>query len=831
MEQNRPTSKLLPHLMIVGIIIAIACIFNLPALQGNYLSQHDLFTWLEASKDHRDFYDKTGQNAGWSNSMFGGMPQVLIDHQTSGNWFNNIQNTILLYTHGLPYNPAVMFILAMLSFYLMSVSLKWNKWIGLTGAIAFAFASYNPVIVVAGHTTKFIDIAYIPALIAGIAWAYQGRYWLGASIAGVIMAFMVDMGHYQIIYYAGVMIIFLIIGIAIYMYKKGQIKVWFKGSVFLLIGVLLGILVNNSSFLITQQFTPYSIRGGNSELAHEEGEGSAGLDKDYAFSWSNGVGENLCILIPGLYGGSSAEPLPENSAYATKLSTMFRLPSAQVENMNNNAPTYWGPQPMLSGPVYFGAIICFLFVLSMFVVRNPLKWWALGISVFFIILSTGKNLGINDFLFEYFPMLNKFRAPSMALVIPSFLFVAMGIWALKEVLFSDIEKNVLFKQVKSALIVAGGITLLVIIYAQTGMTFRGANDESLAGQFGEAGEKLLAAIREDRASMALRDSFRSLILIVLSGLALLGFTKGKLNAQVAAIAILVLVAFDNLGVASRYLNENKFITESEFAKRLAPRAVDKQIMQDQSLNYRVFDITKSSFNDAFPSLFHQSIGGYHGAKLQIYQDLIEHHLSKYNTSVINMLNTKYFIMPGNQQQPQVVQPNPGALGNAWFVNNIKVVNTAKEEMDALRGTSLQGPVDSNAAYFNPAEVAIIRQDRLPNGAPKVGKDAQAQIVLKSAVPNRLEYETNNSQAGFGVFSEIYYPKGWTATIDGQPAEIIRTDYVLRGLEIPAGQHKVVFSFEYPGNSTYETIAMIGSILLLLLIGLTIYFETKKKQIA
>lgn len=828
MERNQRFSKWLPHFMMIGIIILVAVVYNLPALQGNYLMQHDIFTWLQASKEHRDFVAKTGEVSGWANNMFSGMPQVLIDHKSDGNWFAKIINTVLLYTHGLPHNPIMLFVLAMLSFYLMSCSLKWNNWLGLIGAIAFAFASYNPVIIVAGHTTKFLDVAYIPALVAAAVYAYQGRYWLGGALAGVVMAFMVEAGHYQIIYYSAVMMIVLVIGIAIQMAKKGNITKWIKASAFLVIGLMLGVMVNNSRFLITQEYTKYSIRGGNSELASSD-EKTKGLNKEYAFGWSNGVGENLCVLVPNLYGGSNSEALPENSNYAELLRTKFRLPSSQVENMNAHAPTYWGPQPMLSGPMYFGAIICFLFVLSLFVVKNPLKWWGLGIAAFFFILSTGKNLGINDFLFEYFPLLNKFRAPSMALVIPSFLFVTMGIWALKETLYGTTDKAELLKKVKYTLYITGGLTLLVLIYTQVGMTFKGAGDEALASQFGEAGDEVMSAIRSDRASMAMKDSLRSLILILLTGGLILAFIKDKINATITSIALLVLVAFDNLGVAKRYLNNDKYVTESKWQKELAPRAVDKQIMQDKSLNYRVLDITKSTYNDAFPSLFHQSIGGYHGAKLQIYQDLIEKQLSKYNSSVLNMLNTKYIIVPGNQQNPQMVQTNPGALGNAWFVQNIKTVASAEEEMNSLNGPSLQNLADSSMGNFNPAVTAVVRQDHWNGGTPQIAASEGSTITLKSAVSNRLEYETNNTQNGFAVFSEIYYPKGWTATIDGKPADIIRTNYVLRGLQIPAGQHKVVFEFKYPHIDTYETIAMVGSILLLLFVGLAVYFESKKSK--
>jgi hypothetical protein len=828
MEQNNKFSKLIPHLSIIGIILIICVFFNLTAFQGNYLNMHDTYTWLQGSKEARDFYEKTGETTGWTNSMFGGMPQVTTEFQSSGNWFNKISNAFTFYTHGLPYNPAVLFALAMINFYLLSVAFKWNRWIGLIGALAYAYAAYNPIIIVAGHVTKMLDIAYIPGLFAAIVFAYRGKYWIGAALGGVIMAFMVDAAHYQIIYYVGVAIVFLLIGLAIHMFKTGQFKQFIKASLFLLVGVILGVVVNNSRFYQTQISTKYTIRGGNKELVEDKKE--TGLDKEYAFAWSNGVGENLCILVPGLYGGSSGEKLDASSAYGEKLASL-RVPYNQIEQMVARTPTYWGPQPMLSGPMYFGAIICFLFVLSLFVVKHPLKWWALGVSVFFIILSTGKNMGINDFLFDNFPMLNKFRAPSMALVVPSFLFVAMGMWGLKEVFYGAHTKEELLKKIKMSLYIVGGILVAILIYSQAGMSYRGLNDDSLASQFGQAGDEIISAIRQDRANMALKDTFRSLILVVLAGLVLLAYTKEKFTSTVGLIILVVLVGFDNLGVAHRYINEDKYLTQDTWHRQMAPRAVDKQILQDKDLGYRVFDITKSPFNDAFPSLFHHSIGGYHGAKLQIYQDLIENQLNKFNGSVLNMLNTKYFILLGNQQQPEVVQQNPNALGAAWFVNSIKEVISAKEEMNALNAPSLQNPMDTSVGNFDPLSYAIIRSDRMANVSKNIGKDSNAYIKLVSAMPNKLVYESNNTQDGYGVFSEIYYPNGWTATIDGKAVEIIRTNYVLRGLNIPAGKHTIEFKYEYPNIKTNETLAMTGSALLILLIFAAVYMEIRKNNIA
>lgn len=831
MEQKGPFSKYLPHLVILGIILVVSCFFCLPAFQGNYMNQHDMFTWLQGSQESRDFYAATGEEAAWANNMFSGMPQVLTDYYPETNWYHKLNVIIQMYSTGVPHNPAIFFIIAMVSFYLLSVALKWNRWLGLIGAIAFAFSTYNPIIISAGHTTKMVDIAYMPAVLAGVIWALRGNYLGGAAFTAVVLAMFIDSGHFQIIYYLGLVIIVGLLVAGYYFYKAGKVKQWFISCMCLAMAAVFSAMANTEHFMETQAFSKHTIRGGQSELADTKNNKETGLDKEYAFSWSNGIEETMNLLVPGLFGGASNEQLSENSNFAEKL-TALRVPYNQVESMIDNAPTYWGPQPMISGPVYFGATICFLFVLSFLLVKSSKKWWVLGVVVFFVVLSTGKHMPtINYFLFDNFPGLNKFRAPSMALVIPALFFPIMAMWALKEVYYSNMEKVEVFKKVKVALYAVGGLLVLTLIYTQTGFSYQSPSDQqNIVGRFGQYGEDVLRAIKDDRAAMAFSDTLRSLVLVILIAVVLMSYSKDKLSKTVAVAAVGVLISFDVLGVAHRYLNKKHFITQDEWHQEMAQRPVDRQIKQDKDLYYRVFDITKSPFNDAFPSLFHSSIGGYHGAKLQIYQDLIENQIGKFNSGVLNMLNAKYFIVPGGPNGAEVVQQNPGALGNAWFVNEIKFVNTAREEMDALNAPSLQNPMDTSMGMFDPAKTAIIRNDlKAKVTVANPVKDPSATIQLVKYFPNKLVFESNNSGNGFGVFSDIYYGEGWTATIDGQPTDIIRTDYVLRGLNIPAGKHVIEFSFELPDSKKWSTVALIGSICITILVVAGIYSSVRKQK--
>lgn len=835
MQQQEGFKKFLPHLLIIGIFIALSCAFCYPQFQGKVLAQHDIKTWLWGSKESRDFHDKTGESALWANNMFGGMPQISVNSYSENNWFRKLNMFLQMNDHGktMPApGPAIYFFLAMCSFYILMLTLRVNKWLGLIGSVAFAFSTYNSTILTAGHTTKFMDLAYIPAILAGMILAYRGKYLAGAALAGLFFAMFFDSNHLQIIYYSIFLFFIFVVAKFVDAIRKKELKKWLLASVSILFAVAFAFLASASSIIQMKEFAPLSMRGNGSELTNQGKEKGTGLDKDYAFSWSNGVGECFSILVPNLYGGSIDENIGTNSNLGKKLSDLGQSDDV-IENMTSHVSLYWGPQPLLSGSVYFGAVICLLFVLSLFIIRSNMKWWLAGAALLFICFSMGKNFSaLNYFMFDHFPLFNSFRSPNMAISLASIIFPMLAIWALKDIFEEKISKEELLKKLKISIMITGGLCLVILAATQTAMDYKSQGDERMQQAYGQAGTDIVKAIREDRQSAATTDAARSLLFVLLAGGALWFYGKNKVSKNQTIIALGILVAIDLIPIAHRWLNEDKFRDKEEYmAENFEPGPADAQILQDKDPYYRVLDLTTDPFSDSKPSYFHKAIGGYSAAKLQIYQDLIENQLGKLNIPVLNMLNTKYFIFP-TKEGKGIPQPNPSALGNAWFVSDIKWVKTADEEMAALNGPGLQNPMDTTTGNFNPAQTAIVRDTfKSVIGNYNFGKDSAAYVKLApdGYGPMDMKYESNNTQAGVAVFSDIYYPTGWTATIDGKEAPIFKANYVLRAMKIPAGKHIIEFKFHSKAFETGKKMALIGSILLSLLIVAGIYFGLFSKN--
>jgi hypothetical protein len=823
MQQQEGFKRFLPHLLVVAIFIVISCAFCFPAFQGKVLDQHDIKTWRWMAKEGQDYYEKTGEDPLWTNSMFGGMPEVMISNYSKNRWYNTIGNVIYRGN-----NPAMYFILAMLSFYILMCTLRINRWLGAIGAIAFAFSTYNPTIATAGHVTKLLDIIFLPMIIAGMITTYRGKFITGGALTVLALTFFLDANHLQIIYYSLFLVGAIAIAALITAFRKNQVKTWLLGSCVLLLAAGAAFLTSASSLLQSNEYAPYSIRGGNGELAASKQSGSKGLDREYAFAWSNGSGEVLSILVPNLYGGSVRENIGEDSHFGQKLSELGAPPDA-VENATQRAPLYWGPQPLLTGSIYFGAVICLLFVLSLFIIRSTYKWWLVGVAALFIFISMGKNFSsFNYFMFDHFPYFNKFRSPNMALAMASLIFPMLGIWALKDIFEDKVTKEELWKKLKISLIITGGLCVVLLISTQTILDYKGARDAQMEQQYqGEVGKQLVKALREDRASAATSDAFRSLIFVLLAGGVLWAYSKNKMGKEMTIAALGILVVIDLLPVGYRYMNQSDYVDAEQYeAENFQPSPTDARILQDKDLYYRVFDLTGGDpFGDARPSYFHKSVGGYQGAKMQIYQDLIEHQLGKLNSAVLNMLNTKYIVIPGQNNQP-AVELNRGALGNAWFVTDVQWAKTADEEMNALNAPPINNPMDSTAGSFNPAQTAVLREtQRSTLGNYSFGKDTAAYIRLTpdGYSPRRLKFESSNTKDGLAIFSDIYYPLGWKATIDGKETPIMRANYVLRALKVPAGKHTIEFVCEdTPALIKGQTLALIGSILVTLMLAAGIY---------
>lgn len=811
--QNNVWKKILPHLLIVGICAVIALIFCYPALQGKELNQHDSLSWKAASHEAMEWYKKTGENPLWSNTSFGGMPTFLV---YTGKTQNYVGYVSILLTSLLP-KPANFLILAMLSFYLLMCVMRVNRWLGLLGAIAYAFSTYNPIIIGAGHETKMFALGFLPAALAGLILVFRGKYIGGGALFGISMALLVGTGHYQIVYYA--LIIFLLVGLGLFI-RRVQEKKTKQGIIAgLLILVLggIGAAVNAASVLPAQEFTSETMRGGKSELTfnHDKNKKSGGLDKDYAFEWSYGKSETFTILVPYLYGGASGEP-------ADRLPRTNEMLNGQYDQL----PSYWGPQHLgISGPVYFGAIICFLFVLGLLLVRSPIKWWLLAAAVIGILMAWGKYLpGLNYWLFDHLPMLNKFRTPSMILIIPQLIFPILGIWVVNDIINGKIDKKKVWKSTLIALGITAGLAFLVGVCASMFFDFAGPNDSELPAQ-------LLSSIREDRAAMARNSGFRSVILILLSAGLIWLFVKDRIKTTMLIAGLGLLIAFDLIPVSFHYLGEDKYADADTQEQTFQPRPADQQIMQDPDPYYRVLDITRSTFQDAFQAYFHKCVGGYSPAKLEIYQDLIDVHMSRgFNTAVLNMLNTKYLIVPGGQNGAPAAMPNPAACGNAWFVDEVKVVRTADEEILAMKAPVLGDTAQAVAGGFDPRRTAVVRETFWKGtGATTFSKDSAATVKLAKYGLNDISFTSSNSKEGLAVFSDIWYPLGWKAYVDGKETPIVRADYVLRGLKIPAGQHTIEFKFRPKSYETGNTISGVTSILLLVLAAVGLYFGLKGKK--
>jgi len=804
--------NLVSTLIVIVGFIALALLFNFPVLQGKLLASHDNIFWKGVSEEVRAWNASHPESALWSNAMFGGMP--------SYTFYGPVGNNYIIYLHNFLYEllpkPANFFFLAMLSFFILSSVLKWNKWIGVVGAIAFAFATYNTQIIAAGHETKMIDIAYMPAALAGFFLLMNGKFIKGAMLFGISFSLMFIAGHYQIIWYFLIILLFIGLALLIQSFKTGKSKQVLMGGVFAILAGLIGAGTSMATLLSTSEYTKETQRGGNTELQEEANvKSSGGLDRDYAFRWSSGIGETFCLMVPYLYGGGSMED-------AKKLPRTNEAAGEQYEKL----PSYWGPQADMgiAGPVYLGAVVCFLFVLGMMIIRSQVKWWLLAVCILSILMSFGRHLpGFNNFLFEYLPGYNKFRIPSMILIIPQFLFPVVGMWGLHEIFTGAITKEELWKKTKIAVIGTAGLCLALGLLS--GLFFDFTNKAVDAQMPAE----LLSLLKEDRAALARNSGLISAGFIVLAGALVWLYQKGNLKINYLVAGMGLLIAIDLLPTGFNYLNEEKYEDRDTYEAQFAPRPVDVKIKTDADPYYRVLDVTRDVFGDGLQCFHHKSVGGYSAAKLKIYQDLLNVQMAKgFNSEVMNMLNVKYFIVPAGQGQQDAI-PNPKACGNAWFVNEIKWAKTATEEMNGLNAPVL-GDTVQNIGGFNASQTAWVREKykKQLEGLNPVA-DSSANVKLTQYGLNELSYQSNNNREGLAIFSDIFYDKGWKAFIDGKETEIIRADYVLRALRVPAGSHKIEFRFAPERYITGNKIALVCVLLLLAVVAMGIYSVVKEQK--
>ena len=829
--------RILPDLVAIVLFALLSFVYFFPAdTEGRVLFQHDTAAGVGIGQEAKEYYEQTGERTRWTNSVFGGMPTYQIspsyDSSRPLQW---VQKAYQLF---LPQYVQLTFIL-MLGFYILLRAFGLSVWLSTLGAILWAFSSYFFILISAGHIWKFITLAYIPPTLAGIVLAYRGRLLAGGLVAALFVALQIASNHVQMSYYFLFVILFIVGAYFEQAWREKTLPQFFRASAVLVVAALIGVAANLSNLYHTYTYSQETMRG-KSELV-QTGEAarqaSSGLDRDYITQWSYGIGETWTLLIPNFKGGASV-PLSQSETAMEKANPMYSSLYSQLTQ-------YFGDQPMTAGPVYVGAFVLFLFLLGCFIVKGPLKWALIGATLFSIVLSWGKNfMPLTDFFIDYVPMYNKFRAVSSILVIAEFTIPLLAVFALKKILEEPTVLRANLKALGISLLLTAGVALWYAV-PSSGGSYVPAQEAQMLQQAVDGGmipaselNGILANLGEMRAALVQADALRSFLIIAIGLLLLMLYTTGKLRQSFTMAGIAVLCLVDMWNVNKRYLNDAQFVPKSIQTTTFSKTPADELILQDTTLDYRVLNLTTSTFNENNTSYWHKSVGGYHPAKLRRYQEMIEHHIapemqavysaiaraggkmdsvdaSKFR--VLNMLNTRYFILPAGQQGQTVPILNPYAYGNAWFVDQVQYVNNANEEIDALdtADPAVTAVVDSR---FKDALKGLVESHR----------DSLSTIRLTSYTPNRLVYETDNSGDAVAVFSEIYYPDGWQVSIDGQPAPLGRANYILRALHIPAGKHTVEMRFDPQSLHVTEGIAYTA--LALMVIGvIAIVWRTQRQK--
>jgi len=834
--KNFNFKKILPHIIAIVIFLIVAVIYCKPALEGKVVAQQDIQGWRGMSQQSMEFHDKYGYYPLWTNSMYSGMPayQIAFDSRTKLQ-VGYLDNILKL---GLP-KPISFFFLACLCFYILCIVAGANPWVSIMGALAYSYATFDPIIVTVGHDTQMLSIGYMPAVLAGLLLLFQKKYWTGFAVTAFFATLLIGQNHVQMVYYTLMIAVFITIAFLVKSYREKQMVPAFKGIGLGLIAGILGLACNAVTMMPTYEYAKESTRGGRSELTQDkENKTKGGLDKEEAFSWSYGFGETFTFILPDLYGGGSRnKQFSSDSKFVSKL-TEVGAPEDQAI-LRETYSSYWGDQRSTAGPVYLGAIVCFLFIFGLFYVKSWYKWWIIAVSAIAILLAWGANLkGINYFLFDHLPFYNKFRAVTMSLVIPQLCFPLLGVMAVNK-LINETDWAEAWKKLRLSVYVTGAVLLLLTGFYFTA-SFSNNNDKSLKDEFKQnvlqqvpRGQQpppqleqqaedfssgLISALRTDRKDLMGGDLLRDILLIGITVVLIGLFIKQKIKPPVLLAGLIVLSSFDLLGVATRYLNSDSFVDDSDFESAFIPNEADQQILKDPDhANFRVFDETAASplYSDSRTSYHHNSIGGYHPAMLGLYEDIIDNQLSKGNMQVFDMLNTKYFIVQNPQTGKPMAQLNPDAFGNCWLVKGIKYVPNADAEMDALNSTHLKDTAVVDKRY----------QSQIKE--PPVW-DSSASIKLKQNLNDKIDYTFHSTTPQFAVLSEVYYPLGWDAFIDGKKAAYVKTDYVLRGMYVPAGDHEIEFRFEPKSVSTGRTITIISNIIVFLSMILALVFYVRRK---
>ncbi|MBO7566027.1 MAG: YfhO family protein [Bacteroidales bacterium] len=831
---------IIPHIIAIAAFILVSAIYFYPVMEGKALIQGDNIQAAGMAQEINKYEQTSGEYSAWTNSMFGGMPAYQIKSPESFNIHLMLQRFLHLF---LPYSTMAIFFVYLLGFYLLLTSLKFKQGIAIIGAMVFALSSYNIIIIAAGHITKCYAIAYMAPVLAGIIHIFNKKYVLGFFMTTFALGIEIACNHPQILYYLAILcgVFYIWKAIEAFRTKKGEEaeekisgKDFGKATAIAAIAVVFAVLPNITNLWTTWEYGKFSTRSQSELTSHQQ---SSGLDKDYAMAWSYGVKESFNMMIPDFKGGASTD-IESYNQNALSSST-----NRQLEPLVRQWGSYWGEQPFTSGPVYVGAVIIFLFVLGMFIVNNSAKWWMLAATILSLLMSWGKNFEFfNDIMFDYFPLYNKFRSVSMALVIAQVCIPFLAMIAIKEL--TDKKEDYKFnkKKIYWASGITAGICLIFAIFPSLSGDFISTSDNvqwnRLTNTYTELTnmkDPFFSDLTSVRKQILSSDAWRSLVFILIAAALVMLYVNKILKSKALIIAIGVVAVFDLWTVDVRYLSSKDYHNSIEVSNMLRPTLADEFIMKDTDPNYRVLNLTANVFNDARTSYFHKSIGGYHGAKMRRYQEFIDTLLGPTvdyamqlasrdraqfenfvkSSQALNMLNTKHIIL--GPTEPYV---NLNTFGNAWFVNKFVIVENADQEISSLNKNDL-------------SKTAIINKNKFEDYMAKLPKDQiyaedSSAIVLTEYKPNHITYEARAFRDRLAVFSEIYYPKGWQAYIDGQPAEHINADYILRAMVIPQGDHRIEFKFDPASVRVGKIIAAVASslILLALLAFVVMYYKSK-----
>jgi hypothetical protein len=828
--KNFSWKKVLPHIIAVIVFLIVAMVYCKPALQGEVLQQTDVIHWRGMAQDAFNYEKTHGTFPLWNTHVFSGMPgyQIALQYVQPLTYVSNFL------TLWLP-KPINFFFLACICFYILCMAYSTNFLVAILGSLAYAYSTYDPVIISVGHETKMMAIAYMPAMIAGLYLLYEKKYIIGLATTLLFANLEVFANHLQINYYCIIIAIVLTIAYVIRWVRAKEFKhMLIAGSLALFCGI---VAVASSALILltTAEYGKYTMRGGKT-LDNSGGTlkdvKTTGLDVDYAFQYSQGKAEFLTFLMPNVFGGSSSETFDENSKIVSAL-TEKGVPENNAQQLAQSLPRYWGGIFSTAGPVYLGAIICILFIIGMVVVDKQQKWWIFAACLLAVLMAAGKYLsGFNEFLFHYLPLYNKFRAPTMALVIPQLLFPLMAVLAAQKIFFAE-SRQQLQASFRYILYAVGGVfAFIVLVYLSS--DFTGVNDDQIKSMLGqvtgnnqEFANIIYNSMIAERKSIFSSEILRALLFAVITLGAVFLYMRNIVKPVILVVALIIISTVELLKVDSKYLSTDNYTEPDSYqanfdltlhASPNDPTAY-QQLQTDKDSHFRTFNLAPDRFNESITAYHYRCVGGYNPAKLSIYQDLIENQLSqKLNPSVLNMLDTKYLLAPeGQQPNTFTVQRNDSALGACWFVKNIRYVNGAAEEMKALDN-------------FNPAETVIVDNSFKNIAGTASTSDNTSSIRLVSNDNDDIKYTSQSNGAQFAVFSEVYYPEGWTAYIDGKATPFCKVNYVLRGLSVPAGKHNIEFKFHPSSYYTGQTLIYIGNAILWLCIIGTIFWYWKRSKL-